>query len=94
VESIERGLNIVFSSTKLDFTILKLDVGTDHGLSEMHKWGTQRAHPDDRLECKFPRFFLICLQKWKAALPDEKTAYLARLCMSIDLVSEAVFVKR
>ncbi|CRY92521.1 hypothetical protein SynWH8103_01796 [Synechococcus sp. WH 8103] len=37
MESIERGLNIVFSSTKLDFTILKLDVGTDHGLSEMHK---------------------------------------------------------
>ena len=37
VESIERGLNVVFSSTKLDFTILKLDVGTDHGLSEMHK---------------------------------------------------------
>ena len=52
------------------------------------------AHPDDRLECKFPRPFLICLQKGKAALPDGKTAYLARLCMSIDLVSEAVFVKR
>ncbi|QNI51540.1 hypothetical protein SynRS9915_01833 [Synechococcus sp. RS9915] len=40
-----------------------------------------------------PKIFLICLQKGKAALPDGKTAYLARLCMSIDLVSEAVFVK-
>ncbi|QNI51539.1 hypothetical protein SynRS9915_01832 [Synechococcus sp. RS9915] len=37
MESIERGLKIFFSSTELDFTILKLDVGTDHGLSEMHK---------------------------------------------------------
>ena len=37
MESVERGLNIVFSSPKFDFTILKLDDGTDHGLSEMHK---------------------------------------------------------
>ena len=37
MESVERGLNIVFSSSKLDFTTIKLDVGTDHGLSEMHK---------------------------------------------------------
>jgi hypothetical protein len=38
--------------------------------------------------------FFDLLAKGEAALPDGKTAYLARLCMSIDLVSEAVFVKR
>ena len=32
--------------------------------------------------------------KRKAALPGGKTAYLARLCIEIDLISDAVFVKR
>ena len=32
--------------------------------------------------------------KEKAALPGGKTAYLARLCIAIDLISDAVSVKR
>ena len=35
-----------------------------------------------------------CMTKEKAALPGGKTAYLARLCIAIDLFSEAVSVKR
>ena len=34
------------------------------------------------------------MTKEKAALPGGKTAYLARLCIAIDLISDAVSVKR
>ena len=47
------------------------------------------------LECGPGAFGILPLSsKRKAALPDGKTAYLARLCIAIALFSEAVSVKR